>query len=119
MDEVERMADMVTEYLPWKLPRTRLFEPCDACSIRGVCDRESASGPDIKHRSHRSVPCGDGTAALLSSGPPKPTLERNIHRIGPCSRGGGTPPHAHRQARRDREMRVPPELDVNPTHWRP
>ena len=22
MDEVERMADMVTEYLPWKLPRS-------------------------------------------------------------------------------------------------
>ena len=26
MDEVERMADMVTEYLPRKLPRARLFE---------------------------------------------------------------------------------------------
>ena len=52
MDEVERMADMVTEYLPWKLPRTRLFEPCDACSIRGVCDRESGStiGPICRYR---------------------------------------------------------------------
>ena len=77
MDEVERMADMVTEYLPWKLPRTRLFEPCDAWSVRGVYDRESGSTPDVKHRSHRPVPCGDGTAARLSSGPPKPTLERN------------------------------------------
>ena len=89
MDEVERMADMVTEYLPWKLPRsTRLFEPCDACSIRRVCDRESGSGPDVKHRYHRPAPCGDGTAACLSNGPPKPTLERNIHRIGPCSSTG-------------------------------
>ena len=99
------MADMVTEYLPWKLPRTRLFEPCDACSIRGVCDRESGSTPDVKHRSHLTVSCGDGTAARLSSGPPRLTLERNIHRIGPCSRGGAA--------------RACPELDVNPTHCWP
>ena len=89
MDEVERMADMVTEYLPWKLPRsTRLFEPCDAWSIRGVFDRESGSTPDVKHLSHRQVPCGDETAACLGIGPPKPTLELNIHRIGPFSRPG-------------------------------
>ena len=86
MDEVERMADRVTEYLPRKLAAHGCSKPCDAWSIRRVFDRESASGPDVKHRSHRPVPCGDGTAARLSSGPPKPTLERNIHRIGPCSR---------------------------------
>ena len=110
MDEVERMADMVTEYLPWKLPRTRLFEPCDACSIRGVCDRESASGPDLMHRSHRPVPCGDGTAARLSSGPPKPTLERNIHRIGPL---------LSRDRFEHRGARHAATRPTNPTYCRP
>ena len=105
MDEVERMADMATEYLPWKLPRTRLFEPCDACSIRGVFNRESGSTPDVKHRPHRPVPCGDGIAARLSSGPPKPTLERNIHQIGPCSRPAGADGAAAQPAAGTRSFR--------------
>ena len=35
----------------------------------------------------------------MSSGPPKPTLDRNIHRIGPCSRQGAHRPHSAPRAR--------------------
>ena len=63
MDEVERMADMVTEYLPRKLPRTRLFETVrrvvqsDAFAIVSRApDRMLSIGPIIRYHAVMGPP---------------------------------------------------------------